>query len=506
LKSSCLKLSGNFNPTGVGLGCDSVQMTAALQVTGSFTANAKGQFQDKTVTTGSATIKLDHQCLWVSGTWTTCDLLSVGVKSLGFAAVTCADADGGGCTCQATVNQSGSMGFIVADPQTSGDYTVANNTFVTGQNPLTGVDLAYAYCVANGAITLTPKTTSPTMMGTISSGDTGGGAGGAGGTGGGGAAGGSGQGGASSCVNGTGQSCNGLATQCQGESCCLTCQVPGGTFPMGRNTEDCGTAGCQSGTGNEGCPVGAYCGLDEQPEHNVTVATYYLDKYKVTVGRFRQFVNAYTGAAPAKDAGANPNIAGSGWQTSWNSNLPASAADFKDKSHLNCYSTQQTWTDSPGANEAAEISCVDWYDAFAFCVWDGGRLPTEAEWEYASAGGSDNRLYPWGSADPDSTLANISGDYTLAVGSAPLGAGKFGHMDLAGGVWEWNLDWYQNDWYTQSGALLSNPANLTTATARVYRGGDSVGNTPALRSAFRFSGTPSFLYYNIGFRCARSSP
>jgi hypothetical protein len=195
--SSSIELCGQFQSIGTGLGCSTIGVTGTVQVSGSFVATADGKYQDNTTTTGPVTVTLDKACLFMSGTNTTCDLISVAIENLGFHDLNCVDAPGGGCNCPGTIEQSGSMGLIVADPQTSGDYTTSANTLVTGLNSLTATDLAYTYCVANSQLTLTPKTTSPTTAGTIvlqkggdgSGGSGGGGSGGAGTTGGNGAGG-----------------------------------------------------------------------------------------------------------------------------------------------------------------------------------------------------------------------------------------------------------------------------------------------------------------------------
>jgi non-reducing end alpha-L-arabinofuranosidase len=122
----------------------------------------------------------------MSGTWTQCDLISVAIEGLGFKDVKCVDGVDGSCNCPAKIDNAGNMGLIVADPQASGDYTVAGNLLGTGENMLTGTALEYSYCVANGKMTMTPKTASPPMTGTVvlqKAGGTGGN-GGSGGTGG----------------------------------------------------------------------------------------------------------------------------------------------------------------------------------------------------------------------------------------------------------------------------------------------------------------------------------
>jgi formylglycine-generating enzyme required for sulfatase activity len=74
---------------------------------------------------------------------------------------------------------------------------------------------------------------------------------------------------------------------------------------------------------------------------------------------------------------------------------------------VKCSATYQTWTDSAGSNESRPMNCITWYEAFAFCIWDGGRLSTEAEWNYAAAGGSEQRQYPW-SVPPGSTTIDCT--------------------------------------------------------------------------------------------------
>ena len=150
---------------------------------------------------------------------------------------------------------------------------------------------------------------------------------------------------------------------------------------------------------------------------------------------------------------------------------------------------------------------MNWYESFAFCVWDGGRLPTEAEWEKASAGGAENRLYPWGPEAPSATTANFCGSDNspyIDVGSHAAGAGRWGHQDLAGSMWEWVFDVYDSGWYAGGGSTCNDCANMSGTSYRVGRGGGFNSTATNLRAAYRNCGTPTNHNGNIGFRCART--
>lgn len=246
--------------------------------------------------------------------------------------------------------------------------------------------------------------------------------------------------------------------------------------------------------------------FDEQPEHNVTVSPFALDRFEVTVGRMRRFVQHYTGTPPAEGAGAHPLISGTGWQTAWNDQLPDSGVALQNQ--LNQHAPFCTWTNNVAGNEAAAINCVSWYVAFAFCAWEGGRLPTEAEWEFAAAAGDENRLYPWGNTTPDLTLANFGGldeYFNTPVGSKPSGAGRWGHHDLAGSMWEWVYDAYADSWYSTNGARCVDCANTVDVTRRsTYRGGSWTNGASGLRTAIRNNFSRRNTNTNLGFRCARS--
>jgi len=243
-----------------------------------------------------------------------------------------------------------------------------------------------------------------------------------------------------------------------------------------------------------------------------TVAGFYLDKYEITVGRFRKFMNAGKGtqsSTPGAGDGVHPRISGSGWNSAWNTNLLLTTDALK--AGIKCDSTFHTWTDTAGSNESLPQNCITWYEAFAFCAWDGGRLATEAEWNYAAAGGSEHREYPWGSGidytkanylcmadgNPACALSDI-----ITVGSLPAGNGKWGHSDLAGNLKEFTLDWFVTPYQTP----CANCADLDVATFRVVRGGNFGDLDSYLLSAFRFICNPGDRDIYVGARCARTSP
>jgi formylglycine-generating enzyme len=253
-----------------------------------------------------------------------------------------------------------------------------------------------------------------------------------------------------------------------------------------------------------------------------TISTFRLDKYEVTVGRFRAFIAENRGTQanpPVGGVGSHANISGSGWQGMWNTSLAGDTAALV--AALKCESGQ-TWTDAPGPNENRPMNCVTWYEAMAFCVWDGGYLPTEAEWNYAAAGGDQQRLYPWSTPPESLTIDGSHASYfdgvscvgdglpdcaltdMVAVGTKPAGDGRWGQSDLAGNVAEWTLDSASNYQYDAYPNPCVDCADLTPGFPRAVRGGGFYWPSIWLRAGVRYFQALGIRAGSVGMRCARA--
>jgi formylglycine-generating enzyme len=283
---------------------------------------------------------------------------------------------------------------------------------------------------------------------------------------------------------------------CNGESCCTSLLVPGGTFKRGYDAVTTGYT---------------------DPQFTATVSDLRLDKYEVTVGRFRNFVAAVVaGYRPPAGSGKHTHLNGgdglsdgglyeTGWDEAWNAVLAADKATWDSVSHLACGSSQ-TWTPTRGTYENRPINCIDWHQAAAFCIWDGGFLPSEAEWNYAAAGGDEQRVYPWSSPPTsitfDSTHAVFSLPNAANVGSkSPIGNGRWNHADLAGNVREWTLDWHRSPY---AEIPCDDCAQLDPVSNRVNRGGSFSGDVLYLTTSYRGNDSPTDRRTSVGVRCARA--
>ena len=236
--------------------------------------------------------------------------------------------------------------------------------------------------------------------------------------------------------------------------------VPGGTFRMG-------TAG---GPEHEG------------PEHPVEVAAFYLDRHEVTVAEFETFVRATGYRTEAETIGWSGvfDVARQDWG-------PVTGASWRHP-------------DGPGSTVAADepVAQVSWNDATAFAAWSGKRLPTEAEWERAARGGVEGAAYVWGDElrPGGRPVANWwQGEFPTRDtgedgfrGRAPVGRfapNAFGLVDMAGNVWEWCADWYDDSYYRFS--QDRNPPGPFFGARRVLRGGSWGDNLLQSRAANRIT-------------------
>jgi len=206
---------------------------------------------------------------------------------------------------------------------------------------------------------------------------------------------------------------------------------------------------------------------DEQPVHRVVLDSFYLDTFEVTNGRFAKFVAAIQSEPP------------------WG---------FADQ-------------ETPVVDAERPVRWVNWLEATGYCLWAGKRLPTEAEWEKA-ARGPEGRVYPWGN-DPPTTAHAVfglkEGDETVApIGDHYLGRSPYGVQDLAGNLYEWVTDWYDDAFYASP--PTRNPRGPVAGTTKVQRGGSYINSPYRLRGAFRTKSDPTEHDPHVGFRCAQDAP
>lgn len=230
-------------------------------------------------------------------------------------------------------------------------------------------------------------------------------------------------------------------------------KVPAGSFQMGCVPDD------------------GECYPRERPRHEVRISRpFWLGRTEVPVEAYERFVSETGSAMPSE---------------------PRGLEDFNDgwrkKSH--------------------PMVKVTWREAQAYCTWVGGRLPTEAEWEYAARGGRDGLKYPWGN-ERSHDEANFwrSGGLDVWKHTAPVGsfpANGFGLYDMAGNVYEWTADWFDEDYYGRS--LAVDPPGPESGRFRAVRGGSGFINPAVLRVSTRLKNAPDARRLGVGFRCVLDS-
>ena len=247
--------------------------------------------------------------------------------------------------------------------------------------------------------------------------------------------------------------------------------IPPGTFQMG----------CSPGD-NE-------CRNEEKPSHQVTISKgFWIGRTKETVAAYKRFVKETGKTMPPE-----PNLLGRPLNSKWN-------------------------------NDAMPIVDVNWKEACDFCSWAGGRLPTEAEWEYAARGGNPNARY--GSLDEIAWYADNSGQHRLDsmriwnkeqkddaqqlkdnANRLHEGGRKqpngFGLYDTLGDTWEWMADWYDDKYYQRS--PTADPPGPSSGRYRVLRGGSWVSFPFVIRVSSRHKDPPDGWGSSIGFRCVREA-
>lgn len=221
-------------------------------------------------------------------------------------------------------------------------------------------------------------------------------------------------------------------------------RVEGGSFWMGAQDED-----------PQGQNYDPEANDYESPVRQVEVSTFLMGRYPVTVSEYARFIAA---------AGSGEFRLPYDWQQ------------------------QLRYPNRPAVG-------VSWYEAAAYCAWAGGRLPTEAEWEYAARSGREGVRYPWGNEGPDEYKANFGGEpgHPTPVGLYPEGATPAGIEDMAGNVWEW----VEDEWGEYS------KENATKDKAKVIRGGSWNYLPRWLRVSVRYRVGPHQRVNVIGFRCVR---
>lgn len=287
---------------------------------------------------------------------------------------------------------------------------------------------------------------------------------------------------------------------------------------------------------------------DEFPKHKVTVSSFYIDATEVTNAEFKKFVDetGYITTAEQK-----PN---------WDSLkktlppctpkpdesllVPASLVFKKTSGPVSLTDYSQWWEWKEGASwkhpagpgstiegkENFPVVQVSWYDAMAYCAWAGKRLPTEAEWEFAARGGLQNKIYPWGNEPLEKGVAkantwegnfpyyNSSRDgYEMAAPVKSYKPNGYGLYDMAGNVWEWCSDWYDDNYYQKIENVVStNPQGPDAShdsrdpymPKRSIRGGSFLCN-PAYCTGYRVSrrmkSSPDTGMEHTGFRCVVSA-
>jgi formylglycine-generating enzyme len=299
------------------------------------------------------------------------------------------------------------------------------------------------------------------------------------------------------------------------ESCCTSLLVPGGTFFRTYDKEKIGDGGIPYVT----------LGPDASPTDEAdpaTVSSFRLDKYLVTVGRFRPFMKAWAdGYRPPVGSGKHVHLNhGKGLANTEGGFEPGWLAAYDKevdptKFTLRCvYGVSTIRSD----DDRRPINCVDWWDAYAFCIWDGGFLPSEAEWIYAAGGGDEQREYPWGSTDPGSSSeyaiygcyypnpaspACTSAKNLAPVGTATAGAARWGQLDMAGQVEEWLLDVHAS-YRSPCVDCAFAPEDLRGSDYRAEHGGAFYGLSWVAVAPYRgVSGVPDYRWISTGLRCAR---
>ena len=222
---------------------------------------------------------------------------------------------------------------------------------------------------------------------------------------------------------------------------------------------------------------------DESPKHPVMISAYKLDATEISIAQFEVFVTQ--GWSQDRN-----------WSTEgleWRAQNPQGAGEENRRA---------------GRSSNHPVVAVTWYEADAYCRWKGGRLPTEAEWEYAACNGQQEGRFAWGDDEMMDAVWYSSGKYghlqkvlTKEIADSPTEQlTKDGLYHTTGNVWEWTADWYHAEYYQKQ--EKENPTGPETGTWKTLRGGSFMNLPSYCTCTHREPARPDRVAYTTGFRCA----